>query len=98
MSISFFDDLGGLFLHFTQLSSLGSLGLSSEVECNPKMNISFFDDLGGLFSHFGQPSLLRSLGQSSEVERNPKMNISFFEDFFQFCSWGYIGQLKSNFG
>ena len=50
MSISFSDDLGGLLSHFSQLSSLGSLGQSSEVERNPKMNISFFDDLGALFS------------------------------------------------
>ena len=52
MNISFFDDLGGLFLHFSHHSSLGSLGQSSEVECNPKMNILFFDDLGGLFHFF----------------------------------------------
>ena len=51
MSISFFDDLGGLFLHFCQLLSLRSLGQSSEVESNPKTSISFFDDVGGLFSH-----------------------------------------------
>ena len=80
MSISFFDNLGGLFLHFGQLLLLRFLGQSSEVEHNPKTSISFFDDLGGLFSHFGQLSLLRSLGQSSEVERNPKMSISFFND------------------
>ena len=53
MSISFFDDLGGLFLHFGHLLLLGSLGQSSEVEHNIKMSFSFFDDLGGLFSHFG---------------------------------------------
>ena len=49
MSILCCDDLGGLFLHFGQLSSLGSLSRSSEVEHSPKMSISFFDDLGGLF-------------------------------------------------
>ena len=86
MSISFFDDLGGIFLHFGQLSSLGSISQPSEVECNPKMSISFFDDLGGLFLHFGQLSLLRSLGQSSEVELGG--------------GWEgvYISQVKSNFG
>ena len=49
MNISFFDDLWGLFSHFGQHSSLGSLSHLSEIERNPKMNISFFDDLGGLF-------------------------------------------------
>ena len=44
MSISFFNDLGDLFLYFGQLSFLGSLGVSSEVECNPKMSILLFDD------------------------------------------------------
>ena len=44
MSISFFDDLGGLFSHSNRLSLLGSLSRSSEVECNPKTNISFFED------------------------------------------------------
>ena len=43
-SISFFDDLGDLFLHFGQLLLLRSLGQSSEVEHNPKMSISFFKD------------------------------------------------------
>ena len=51
MSISFFDELGGLFSHFGQLLSLRSLIQSSEVECNPKTNISFFEiffqSLGG---------------------------------------------------
>ena len=45
MSISFFYDLGGPFLHFSQYSSLRSLGQSSEVEHYPKMSISFFNDL-----------------------------------------------------
>ena len=49
MSISFFDDFGGLFLHLGCLSSLRLLGQSSEVEHNSKTSISFFDDLGGLF-------------------------------------------------
>ena len=49
MSISLFDDLGGLLPHFGQLSLLGLLSQSSEVECNPKMSISSYDDLGGLF-------------------------------------------------
>ena len=80
MSISLFDDLGGLFLHFGRLSLLGLLGRSSEVESNPKMNISFFDDLGDLggSSHFGQLLLLGLLGQLSEVQHNPKTSISFF--------------------
>ena len=58
MSISFFDDLGGLFSHFCQLSSLRSLGRSSEVDRNPKKNISFFEDffpiLGGGGGYIGQ--------------------------------------------
>ena len=44
MSISFFDDLGGLFSHFSQLLSLRSLRQSSEVELNPKTSISLFED------------------------------------------------------
>ena len=79
-SISFFDDLGGLFLHFSWFLLLGSLGWSSEVECNPKPSISFFDDLGGLFLHFSWFLLLGSLGRSSEVECNIKMSFSFFDD------------------
>ena len=78
MSISFFDDLGVLFLHFSLLLLLGSLGHSSEVKHNIKMNFSIFNDLGGLFSHFGQLLLLGLHGRSSEVERNPKTSISFF--------------------
>ena len=84
MSISFFDDLGGLLSHFGWLLLLRSLGRSSEVERNPKMSILFFDDLGGLFSQFSQLSSLRSLGQSSEVERNAKPSISFFYDLGAF--------------
>ena len=80
MSISFFDDLGGLSLHFGQLLSLRSLSQSSEVEHNPKLSISFFDEFGGLFLHFGQLSSLRSFGRSSEDECNPKMSIPFFDD------------------
>ena len=68
------------FLHFDQLSSLGLLGQSSEVECNPKMSISLFDDLGPLLSHFSRLSLLGLLSQSSEVEHNPKMSISSYDD------------------
>ena len=64
-----------IFSHFDQLSSLRSLGQSSEVECNPKMSISLFDDLGGLLSHFSWLSLLRLLSQLSEVEHNPKTSI-----------------------
>ena len=78
-TISFADDLGAFFAHFGQRSLLRSLGQSSEIECNAKMNISFFYDLGGLSSHFGQLSLLGSLSQS-EIEHNPNMNISFFND------------------
>ena len=52
MNILFFNDLGGLFLHFSHRLSLGLLGRSSEVEHNPKMNILFLDDLGGLFHFF----------------------------------------------
>ena len=47
-TISFVDDLRGLFSHFGQRSLLRLLGQSSEIEHNPKMNISFFDDLGEL--------------------------------------------------
>ena len=71
---------GTSVVHFCQLSLLGSLSRSSEVECNPNTSISFFDDFGGLSLHFGQLSSLRLLSQSSEVERNPKMSISFFDD------------------
>ena len=96
-----FDDLGHLFWHFSQLSSLGSLCQSSEVEQNAKISILFFNNLGGLFLHFGWLSLLKSLSWSLEVECNPKMSISFFEDFFSIWGWvgngGYISQLKSNF-
>ena len=50
MSISFFDDLGGLLSHFGWLSLLGLLGWSPEVECNPKMSISFYWlERGGLW-------------------------------------------------
>ena len=59
-TISFVDDLGAFFTFW--LTSLRSLGQSSEIEHNPKMNISYFYDLGGLFSNFSQLSLLRSLG------------------------------------
>ena len=52
MNILFFDDLGGLFLHFSHCSSLRSLSQSSEIEHNPKTNILFFNDLGGLFHFF----------------------------------------------
>ena len=47
MSISLFDDLGGILPHFGQLSLLRLLSQSSEVEHNPKMSISSYDDLGG---------------------------------------------------
>ena len=49
MSISSYDNLGGLFSHFTQILLLQSLSWSSEIEHNPKLSISFFDDLGDLF-------------------------------------------------
>ena len=77
MSISFFNDLGGFFPHFSWLLLLGLHSRSSEVECTPKMSISFFDDLGGILSHFSWLSLL---GWSSEFECNPKTSISFFGD------------------
>ena len=80
MSISLFDDLVTIFLHFGQLLWLRLLLQSSEVKHDPKMSISFFIDLGGLFLHFGQLSLPGSLGQSSEVEHNPKMSMPFFDD------------------
>ena len=51
MSISLFDDLGGLLSHFGRLSLLRLLSQSSEVERNPKMSILSYDDLGGLFFH-----------------------------------------------
>ena len=73
MNISFFDDLGGLFLHFSHRLSLRSLGRSSEVECNPKMSISFF--LAGERWQMGFESIDKPR-QSSE--RNLKMSISFF--------------------
>ena len=80
MNISSYNDLEGLFSHFSQLSSLRSLSLSSEVECNPKLSISIFDDLGDFLLHFSQLLLLGSLGQSSEFECNFKMIFSFFDD------------------
>ena len=42
MSISLFDDLGGILPHFGQLSLLGLLSQYSKVEHNPKMSILFF--------------------------------------------------------
>ena len=46
--------LGAFFIFFCfgQRYLLRSLGRSSEVEHNPKMNILFFDDLGGLLHFF----------------------------------------------
>ena len=49
MSISLFDDLGGLLSHFGQLLFLGLLSQSSEVEHNPKTSISSYEDLGAFF-------------------------------------------------
>ena len=81
MSISFFDDLGSLFSHFGQLSLLGLLGRSSEVEHNPKTNISFFEDffqswegggyIGQFKSNFGSesPSVQAPTSQSSILGR-----------------------------
>ena len=63
LSILFFDDLGGLFLHFSPLLLLGSLGQSSEVERNIKMSFSFFDDLGGLSSHFDCQEVMKRLNR-----------------------------------
>ena len=94
-SISFFDDLGGLFSHFSQVSSVRSLSRSSEVEHNPKLSISFFNDLGGLFSHFSQLLSLRSLNRSSEVEHNQKPTFNFLKIFFSILvgvGGGYIGK------
>ena len=95
-SVAFFG-----FLHFGQCFMLGSLGRSSEVERNPKMNIWFFNDLGGLFCFlcFGQCYWLRLLGWSSEVECNPKTNILFCDVlgglfcFFVFWSTVLLGLL-----
>ena len=81
-TISFVDDLGGLFSNFGQLSLLGSLSQSSEIERNPKTNISVFNDLGGLFSHFGRHSSLGLLSQSSEIEHNPKYHLDLKSNFF----------------
>ena len=84
MSISFFDDLGGLFSHFGQLLSLGSLIQSSEVECNPKTNISFFEiffnPVGG-----GRGTLANS-------------NLTSDKKKILILGEGYISQLKSAFG
>ena len=54
---------------FSQLVSLGSLGQSSEVKCNPKMSISFLDDLGGLFC------ILVHFGHSDHLADHQKLNI-----------------------
>ena len=75
MSISFFDDLGGLFPYFSRLLLLGLHGQSSEVESNTKTSISFF--LAGEGWQMGFESIDQPV-QSSEVERNPKTSISFF--------------------
>ena len=86
---------------FGQRYLLRSLGQSSEVEHNPKMNILFFNDLGGLFhffvfwsTFFCSDFLLRLLGRSSEVECNPKTNILFFDDlgglFHFFLFWSTL--------
>ena len=93
-----------VFLHFGQHLLLGSLGQSSEVECNPKMNILFFNDLGGLFCFFTFQLMFFAwiAWLIIEVERNPKMNILFFDDlgglFFVFLHFsqcfllGLLGQ------
>ena len=75
MSISFFDDLGGLFPHFSRFLLLRLHGQSSEVEYNPKTSISFF--LAGERWQMGFESIDQP-GGSAEVERNPKTSISFF--------------------
>ena len=69
MSISNFDDLLGLFLHFGQLLSLTLLSQSSEVERNPKMSISFFDDLGDIFC------ILVNFHHSDHLADHQKLNI-----------------------
>ena len=81
-----------VFLHFGRRFLLWSLGQSSEVEHNPKMNILFFNDLGGLFVflRFGRCFLLRLLGWSSEVEHNPEMNIWFFDDLGAFLFFSIL--------
>ena len=95
MSISSYNDVGGRFSHFSQLSLLRLLGWSSEVERNPKPSISFFDDLGYPFLHFSQLLLLGSLGQSSEVEHNIKMIFSFFDDLGGlFSHFGWLSSLR----
>ena len=103
MNISLFDDLGGLFLHFSWLLLLGLHGRSSEVECNPKMSISFFEDLGGLLSHF---SWLLLLSRSSEVECNKKNEhfifwllrglFSHFSQLLSLRSLGWSSEVECN--
>ena len=94
MSISFFDDVGGLFSHFSQLSSLRLLGQSSEVECNPKLSISFFDDLGAFFH------ILVNFCPSDHSTNHQKLNfiqkptLNFLKIYFQ-SLWG--GGNISNF-
>ena len=95
MSISSYDNIGGLFSHFTQILSLQSLSWSSEIEHNPKPSISFFDDLGDLSLHFSRLLLLGSLSQSSEVKCNIKMSFSFFDDLGGlFSHFGWISSLR----
>ena len=78
-SISFFDDFGGLFLHFSRLLLLGSLGQSLEVERNPKMSISSYDDLGGLF-HISVEFHHSECSADHQKLNVSKTSISFFDD------------------
>ena len=76
MSISFFDNLVAIFLHFWQHLSLRMLGRSSEVECNPKMSISFFDDFvnpggGGVTPANSQTQMYLQKNLPSEKFSNP---------------------------
>ena len=89
MSISFFDDLGGLFAFWLTFIIQIAWPII-KVEHNPKMSISFFDDLGGLFFTFWLTFIAQSI---IRVEHNPKISISFFDDLA--AIFLHFGQLSS---
>ena len=74
------------FLCFGRHFFLGSLGRSSEVECNPKMNILFFDDLGGLFLFFF--CVLVDIFCSDCSANHQKLNIIIKGTFYFLMTYG----------
>ena len=72
ISITYFDDLGSLYLHFDRLSSVRSLSRSSEVERNLKAHISFlFWGGGGGGGYISQHSLARLCQVKSAIKIFP---------------------------